>query len=568
MKQTQLFTKTQKFTPKDEQSKNAKLLIRAGFIHKEMAGVYSYLPLGLRVLEKIKKIAREEMQKIDSQEIIMSGLQAKDIWQKSNRWDDDIVDVWFKSKLKNGNEVGFGWSHEEPITNMMINHINSYKDLPISVFQFQTKLRNEERAKSGIMRGREFVMKDMYSFCKSKEELEEYYQRAIVAYNKFYERIGIGEDTYVVFADGGAFTEFSHEFQTITDVGEDLIFKESNKEKYLNQEIVELKIETKQDRNEKKEDMQEVLGEGIIGVEVLAKFLNIDVEKTTKTILFETNDNKIVAVAIRGDRDINEAKLKKIIGGIDSINLLDEKKVEKITGAKVGYAGMLDLPDYVEKYWDFSTQGRINFEMGANKTNYHNINVNFGIDVDEPTEFYDVAKAIEGDVEPKSGEKYKTFKTSEVGNIFNFGTEKAKAMELSFVDVKGESKPVYLGSYGIGITRIMGVIVEKFSDEKGIVWPESVAPFSVHLINIGQIEKAQELYSLLKKENIEVLWDDRDKRPGEKFADSDLIGIPYRVVISDKSIKNGGIELKKRKDAEEKIVTIEELISFLKKTII
>ncbi len=564
MKQTQLFTKTQKFTPKDEQSKNAKLLIRAGFIHKEMAGVYSYLPLGFRVLEKIKQIAREEMQKIDSEEIIMSGLQSKQIWQKSNRWDDNVVDVWFKSKLKSGKDIGFGWSHEEPITNMMINHINSYKDLPVSVFQFQTKLRNEERAKSGIMRGREFVMKDMYSYCKNKEELEEYYQRAIIAYNKFYNRVGIGEDTHIVFADGGAFTEFSHEFQTIAEVGEDLIFKVPNKDEYLNQEIVKLKIETKQDKNEINKEMQEIFGKGLIGVGVLAEFLKIDVEKTTKTILFKADDTRIIAVAVRGDRDVDEGKLRKIIR-VDDLELLSEESIKELTGAKVGYAGMLNLPNNVEKYWDYSTDGRINFEMGANKTDYHNINVNFGVNIEKPKEFYDITKARDGDIEPLSGEKYKTYKATEVGNIFNFGTEKAKDMELSFVDERGENKPVYLGSYGIGITRVMGVIAEKFADEKGLVWPESIAPFKVHLISISQDKKAEELYKILKDNDIEVLWDNRDKRPGEKFADSDLIGIPYRVVLSNKSMEKGGIELKKRTEADGKIISTYELIELLKK---
>ncbi len=564
MKQSKLFTKTLKTAPADEVSKNAQLLIRAGYVHKEMAGVYSYLPLGFRVLEKIKSIVREEMEKIDSQEIIMSGLQNKKIWEKTKRWSDEVVDVWFKSKLNAGGEVGFGWSHEEPITNMMINHINSYKDMPVSVFQFQTKLRNEVRAKSGIMRGREFVMKDMYSYCKSKEELEEYYQSAIVAYNNVYERIGLGKDTHVVFADGGAFTEFSHEFQTLSEIGEDLIFKVPNEDKYLNQEIVKLKIETFQDKNEEQKEMEEVFGEGMIGVETLAEFLKINVEKTTKTILFQTDDERIVAAAIRGDRDIDESKLKKIVGAT-GIVLADEKTVKEITGAKVGYAGMLNLPDEVIKIWDYSTEGRINFEMGANKTNYHNINVNFDRDIEKPERFYDIAEAKDGDIHPESGKKYRTFKATEVGNIFNFGQEKAKDMGLYFKDENGENKAVWLGSYGIGITRVMGLIVEKFADEKGIIWPESIAPFQVHLINIGEDEKAQEFYDKLQKENIEVLWDDRDKRPGEKFADSDLIGIPNRVVISPKTLEKGGVEFKKRNSDEVEIISFEELIKKIKK---
>ncbi len=564
MKQSKIFTKTSKTAPADEVSKNAKLLIQAGFVHKEMAGVYSFLPLGLRVLNKIKQIAREEMEKIDSQEIIMSGLQNKKVWEKTKRWSDEVVDVWFKAPLKAGGEVGFGWSHEEPITNMMINHINSYKDLPVSVFQFQTKLRNEERAKSGILRGREFVMKDMYSYCKSEEELENYYQSAIVAYNKFYDRVGLGNDTHVVFADGGAFTEFSHEFQTLSEIGEDLIFKVPEEDKYLNQEIVELKIETEQDQKEEKKEMKEIFGKGLIGVDTLAEFLKIDVKKTTKTILFETDEGKVVAVAIRGDRDIDESKVKKIVGATGLV-LASEKTVFEVTGAKVGYAGMLNLPDSVQKIWDYSTEGRINFEMGANKTDYHNINVNFGRDIEEPKDFFDVAEARDGDIHPKTGEKYKTFKATEVGNIFNFGQEKAREMELFFKDKEGKETPAWLGSYGIGITRVMGLVVEKMSDEKGIIWPEAIAPFQVHLINIGEEEKAEELYNKLQEKGIEVLWDDRDKRPGEKFGDADLIGIPNRVVISPKSLEAGGVEFKKRNEENGEIVSVEELFERLKK---
>lgn len=562
MKQKQLFTKTQKNTPTDEVSKNAQLLLRAGFIHKEMSGVYSFLPLGLKVLEKIKKVAREEMKSINSQELIMSGLQNKKIWEKTKRWSDEVVDVWFKASLHAGGEVGFGWSHEEPITNMMINHINSHKDLPVSVFQFQTKLRNEIRAKSGIMRGREFVMKDMYSYCKSEEELEEYYQSAILAYGRFYDRIGIGEDTHVVYADGGAFTDFSHEFQTLSEIGEDTIFKIPGEDKFVNSEIVSLKIKTEQDISEEQKPMEEVLGEGLIGVEALSEFFKINVEKTTKTILFETDDGRVLAVAIRGDRDVDESKLKKISNS-KGVVLASSKTVKEVTNAKVGYAGIINLPDSVEKFWDHSTEGRLNFEMGANKTNYHSINVNFGKDVEKPEVFFDVAEAIDGDIDPVSGEKYKTFRTTEVGNIFNFGTEKAKDMELFFTNEEGEKKPVYLGSYGIGITRVMGIIVEKFSDEKGIVWPENIAPFKVHLINIGEDDIAEDIYKKLQEKGIEVLWDDRDKRPGEKFADSDLIGIPYRVVVSSKSIENGGVELKKRNEDDSSIVSVEKLFEIL-----
>ncbi len=411
MKQSKLFTKTQKFAPKDEVSKNAQLLIRAGYIHKEMAGVYSILPLGLRVLEKIKQIVREEMNFLDASELIMSGLQKKEVWEQTNRWDDEVVDVWFKSQLKNGTEVGFGWSHEEPIGEMMKNYISSYKDLPIYVYQFQTKLRNELRAKSGIMRGREFVMKDMYSFSLDEKQHNDFYDATIEAYNKVYDRLGVGEDTFITFATGGAFTEFSHEFQTVCEAGEDVIYINREKNIAINEEVLNDKILTK---------------------------LNVT-----------------------------------------------KNELEKV-------------------------------------------------------------------------------KTAEVGNIFNFGTEKGESLGLYYMDKNGKKIPVWMGSYGIGITRMMGVLVEKMADDKGIVWPESVAPFQVHLINIGEEEKVEEIYQQLVAEGVEVLWDDRDIRPGEKFADSDLIGIPYRVVISSRSLEAGGVELKKRTEEEGKIVKMDELKSIIK----
>ncbi|MFZ1812204.1 MAG: aminoacyl--tRNA ligase-related protein [Candidatus Saccharimonadales bacterium] len=408
MKMSQLFTKTLREAPADEVAKNAQLLIRAGFVYKEMAGAYAYLPLGLRVIDKIKQIVREEMNAIDSNELIMTGLQRKEVWEKTGRWSDETVDVWFKSQLQDGTEVGFGWSHEEPIVEMMKHYIHSYKDLPVSLYQFQTKLRNELRAKSGIMRGREFVMKDMYSFHASKEDLENYYQKTIDAYMKVYERLGIGQDTYVTFASGGAFTKFSHEFQTVCDAGEDVIYLHREKNIAVNEEVID-----------------------------------------------------------------------------DAVKEL-------------------------------------------------------GIARDE--------------LEP--------VKTAESGNIFNFGTQKTDEMALYYTDRDGTKQSLWIGSYGIGITRAMGVIVEKFADEHGLVWPDAVAPFRVHLVQIGDVtDVAQRLYDELQSKGIEVLWDDRDERVGAKFADADLIGIPHRVVVSEKNA--GKFEYKKRTETTAAILTRDELFAKL-----
>lgn len=402
MRQSQLFTKTRKDAPKDEEAKNAQLLIRAGFIHKEMAGVYDILPLGLRVVEKIKNIIREEMNAIGGEEFIMSSLQKKSVWETTSRWDDRVVDVWFKSELKAGGEVGFGWSHEEPIVEMMKNHISSFRDLPVFVYQFQNKLRNELRAKSGMMRGREFLMKDMYSFTIDESQHTDFYNKSIDAYMRVYERVGLGEDTFVTFAAGGAFTEFSHEFQTVLPEGEDFIYINKEKSVAINEEV------------------------------------------------------------------FNDATLKK---------------------------------------------------MGLKEDDFKKVN------------------------------------SSEVGNIFNFGISKSSEMGLSYKDESGKEIPVFLGSYGIGITRLVGVLVEKFSDEKGIVWPESVSPFDVHLIVLNPDDEkvkmaGEDLYKKLQESGKEVLFDDRNKGAGEKFADADLIGIPMQMVISQKTLDAGKIEIKNRKSGE------------------
>ncbi len=414
MRQTQLFTKTRREAPADEVSKNAILLTRAGFVNKEMAGVYDWLPLGWRVIGKIKKIVAEEMEKIGSAEFLMSSLQSKELWQKTDRWSDEAVDVWFKSVLKNGAEVGFGWSHEEPITQLMTQHVGSFRDLPIFVHQFQTKMRNEARAKSGVMRGREFIMKDMYSFCRSEEEHMDFYNKTTTAYLNVFKRVGLGDITFVTSAAGGVFTDkFSHEFQTICEAGEDNIYVHKDGQVALNEEI------------------------------------------------------------------FNEETL-----------------------SKMGY-----------KMSDFEMK-----------------------------------------------------KAAEVGNIFTFGTKKCEQLDLYYKDEKGEKQPVYLGSYGIGVTRLLGVLAEIFSDDKGLVWPKEVAPFRVHLISIGEKSRewAEEIYTKLQADGVEVLFDDRDARAGEKFADADLIGIPTQVIVGDKALESKLLEVKDRATGEVSNLLFEQLIGSIK----
>lgn len=406
MRQSQLFTIPRKESPKDEESKNAQLLIRAGYIHKEMAGVYAFLPLGLRVLGKVIGIIREEMNAIGGQEVSMTALQNPEAWKTTGRFDDAIVDNWFKTRLKNDTELGLAFTHEEPMTAMMRPFVRSYRDLPRYVYQFQTKFRNETRAKSGIMRGREFVMKDLYSFSRSQEELDAFYEQASGAYARIFSRVGIGPSTYRTFASGGVFSKYSHEYQTVCEAGEDIIYVDEEKGIAINKEVY---------------------------------------------------TDEVIA-------DL----------GLEKSKLVEKKSIE-------------------------------------------------------------------------------------VGNIFKLGTRFSEPLNLTFKDEEGVARPVVMGSYGIGPGRLMGTIVELLSDEQGLVWPESVAPFRVHLLSLGTDEKAEEVYRALTIAGIETLYDDRDARAGEKFAESDLLGIPYRVVIGKQSLETGMAEVKRRTGDEVKMVPIKEL---------
>ena len=406
MRLSKTFVKTLRDAPKDETARNGALLTRAGYVHKEMAGVYDFLPLGLIVIEKIKNIIREELNKLGAEEVSMSALQNPEPWEKTGRFSDKEVDIWFKTTLASGGQLGLAPTHEEPMVNMLKSYVSSYKDLPFSVYQFQNKFRNELRAKSGILRGREFLMKDLYSFHTSEEDLNDFYAKVEETYKVIYERLGLGDCTYETFASGGIFSKYSHEFQTVLPVGEDDIYHNADYSVVLNKEV--LNAET-----------------------------------------------------------LNDLGVK-------------EEELESVTAA-------------------------------------------------------------------------------EVGNIFKLKFKYSEPLGLKFSDEENSQKNVYMGCYGIGVSRVMGVIVEKYADGKGIVWPESVAPFRYHLVGIGEngMKVAEEFYA---KHQGEVLFDDRDVRPGEKFADAELMGMPYRVVISDKTLAEDSAELTNRKTGETRLVKISDLL--------
>jgi len=414
MKLSNLFTKTTKNVPADETSRNAQLLIQAGFIHKEMAGVYAYLPLGKVVLDNIVQIIREEMNVIGGLEISMTALQSSEAWEASGRWNHETMDIWFKTKLANGTELGLAPTHEEPLTNIMKRFVSSYKDLPAYPYQFQIKFRNELRSKSGLMRGREFLMKDLYSFSAGQTDHDVFYEKTIEAYHNVFNRLGIGDITYKTFASGGSFSKYSHEFQTLSEVGEDIIYVHEAKKIAINKEVY--------------------------NDEVLA-------------------------------------------------------------------------------------------DLGVNK--------------DELVE----RKAVE------------------VGNIFTLGNKFSDALGLTFTAEDGSTQPVFMGSYGIGPSRLMGLIAEHFADDKGLVWPNAVAPARVYIARLGNseevIKQADALYESLTVAGVGVLYDDRDLRPGEKFADADLLGIPYRVVISDKTVAGNVYEIKARQSSDTQVVDLSTTLKVL-----
>jgi prolyl-tRNA synthetase len=566
MKSSNLFSQTSKTVPADENANNAQLLIKAGFVHKEMSGVYAYLPLGLRVIEKIKQIVREEMNATGSQELLMSTLQPKDIWEKTNRWDDKVVDNWFKTKLLNGTDLGVGLTHEEPIVDTAKAYISSHKDLPKSVYQIGSKFRNEKRAKSGLLRGREFIMKDAYTFSKDQAQHAEIYEKIADAYVRVYARLGIGDVTYRVKADGGIFTkQYSDEFQTVSPIGEDTIFNVPETNIFFNSEIAPCKAPIFEQPIELL-PMEKKETPGIIGVEQLSKTLGVPVYSTVKTMLYII-DGEVVAVAVRGDYEVNEIKLRMALNA-KSLQLADESTIMRVTSAEVGYAGLIGLPKDVKIIVDDSVEPLINFELGANQTNYHNVNVNWGRDIAKPDMFYDVKQAKEGDIHPDSGTVYKTMKAVEVGNIFPLETKFTDALDVYYTDEQGSRQPIIMGSYGIGVSRLMGVLAEHFCDEKGLVWPKNVAPFMVYIAQIGTTlqvnDQAEQLYNTLSSNGIEVLWDDRQAaRPGEKFADADLYGIPYRVVVSQKTVESGLLELKERNSSEVKFIDPKQLLNLI-----
>jgi len=564
MRYSTLFGKTKHEMPHDTNSKNAELLTKGGFVDKLSSGIYSFLPLGIKVLKKINEIIREEMNAIGGQEILMPSLHPIEIWQQTGR-DKTMNEILYRTKAGE-KEFVFGPSHEETVTPLAKKQIQSYKDLPMSVYQLQTKFRNEPRAKSGLLRGREFGMKDMYSFHTTEEDLENYYKQVIEAYLNVYSRCKM--DAYVLQASGGAFTDkYSHEFSIKTDAGEDTMILCDSCKFAQNLEIAEGKYDNPTSDEEEKELKQVEVDRGKT-VKENAKAHNCENFRILKSVIYMIEDEGPIGILIRGDFNVNENKVERYLK--QRIRPANAKELEKY-GLIEGFISPLGEDGKQIKSISFIADNSIkkmkNFVTGANKFGLDWANVNIGRDF-EVKGFADFVEVKDGFKCPQCGKPLTEEKAVEAGNIFKLGTKFSENFDLKFTDKDGKQKPVIMGCYGIGTTRLLGTIVETSHDENGIIWPKSVAPYHVHLIQLGNsdevISMAEKLYELMRQKHIEVLFDERDIRAGEKFNDADLIGLPLRIVISNRTLEKNSVEWKERTKKEAREIKIEDIIENIK----
>ncbi len=550
MKWSKAFIPTVKEDPSDAEVLSHKLMVRAGLMRKLAAGAYTYLPLGYRTLRKIEQIIRQEMDAAGAQELHMPVIQPGELWERSGRL-KAYGPVLMNFTDRHGRRVVLGPTHEEVITTLVANNISSYKQLPLNLYQIQTKFRDEYRPRFGVLRTREFLMKDAYSFHLTLDDLKITYQKMYDAYCRIFDRCGL--DYIVVEAESGPIGgESSHEFMVPTEAGEDTLVRCScgyaaNLERAT---AATPQKETK----ESPKDLREMHTPGATTIEELTKLLKVPAEKLIKTLVL-LGDGKPLAALIRGDHELNEAKLAHA-AGVANVEMADAQTIEKLTGAAVGFAGPVGLSK-LPIITDKAVQGMANAATGANKTDYHLLGVNPGRDF-ALSSVADIRLAQPGDRCAKCGGELQFSKGIEIGHVFQLGTKYSQALGADVLDEKGKTQPLIMGCYGIGLNRIMAATIETGADEQGIIWPMNIAPFQVILVQLGQSDQvlttAQKLYEDLTARGCEVLWDDRSARPGVKFNDADLIGIPLRITIGEKALANGNVELKPRTEKQPQLL--------------
>lgn len=565
MRYSKLFIPTLKEVPAEAEVISHKLMLRAGMIRKLASGLYTYLPLGLRAIRKVENIVREEMNNAGAQELLMPIVQPAELWEESGRWDKMGKEL-LRFKDRHDRPMCLGPTHEEVITDLVRKEVRSYRDLPLILYQIQTKFRDERRPRFGLMRGREFIMKDAYSFDVDEDALDESYQKMYNAYCRIFERCGL--NFRAVEADTGAIGgSCSHEFMVLADTGEDKIAVCTSCNYAANVELAPAKGGG-DNSNEQEEEIKLVPTPGKKTIDEVASFLGIPNKKLIKTLIIKSED-KIIAALIRGDHELNEVKLANLLE-IDSIELADEESVKKVTGAPVGFAGPVGLDDSVEIIADVSTAGMKNFVVGANKEEHHYINCNWDRDIPKNrVKFADIRIITKDDPCPKCGGKIEIKKGIEVGHVFKLGTKYSEAMGATYLDSNGKERPIIMGCYGIGIGRTVAASIEQNHDENGIIFPSSIAPFEVIISLLNpkdQVLKdaAENIYTELQKNSIEVLLDDRDVRPGVKFKDADLIGIPLRITVGKRFKDKSVVELYERRNSKTTDIRLDEVVSNVK----
>lgn len=561
MRQTMTFIPTLKETPADAEVRSHQLLLRAGFIRQTASGIYSYLPLASLTLQKIEQIIREEFNRAGASELLLPALQPAELWQESGRWNDYGPEL-MRLKDRNSRDFVLGPTHEEVITDLVRDELKSYKRLPITLYQIQTKFRDEKRPRFGLLRGREFIMSDAYSFHANEESLDETYQKMYQAYCNIFTRCGL--DFRAVIADSGAIGgNESCEFMVLSEIGEDTIAYSDSSDYAANTEMAPVLYNGKKSL-EQEAELEKIATPELRTIEDLVTNLDIPIEKTVKSMLFDV-DGDIIMVLVRGDHEVNDIKIKNALEA-KSVELADPEVAVKLLGANFGSLGPIEAPEDIRIYADHAVQDVVNAVVGANEDGYHFINVNPERDFTVQS-YFDLRMIQEGDLSPDGQGVIKFAEGIEVGHIFKLGTKYSEAMDATFLDENGRANPLIMGCYGVGVSRLFTAIAEQCNDEAGLVFEKGIAPFDIHLIPVNMKDDAQRefgntLYESLQAAGYSVLLDDRSERAGVKFADADLIGLPIRITVGKKATE-GIVEVKIRKTGEMIEVREEELLNTL-----
>lgn len=562
MRYSEMFLPTERETPSDAEVVSHRLMLRAGMIRKLTGGIYSYLPLGYRVIKKVEQIVREEMDRAGAQEVLLPAVQPAELWQESGRWDQYGKEL-LRFKDRHDRECCLGPTHEEVITDLVRNEIKTYRQLPKNLYQIQTKFRDEIRPRFGVMRCREFAMKDAYSFDADDSGAEISYKKMFDAYNRIFSRCGL--KFRAVEADTGNIGgSFSHEFMVIADSGEDALVFCGSCDYAANIEKAEVAAPEKKRIEESDHlPLEEVYTPDVKTIEEVCAFLGVPRQRIVKTLIFLADDSP-VAVLVRGDEDINEAKLRNYLK-CDSLELAADDIIYEVTGSPRGFAGPISIRSRIIA--DYSLVNMTNFVVGANKKDYHIKNVNTGRNF-SVKEFADLRYVTDRDKCPRCGDPLKFIRGIEVGHVFKLGTKYSRAMKAVYLDKDGKEKYMVMGCYGIGIGRTVAAGIEQNYDDNGIIWPLSIAPFQVIITPVSMnneaiLEAAEKLYQDFSNEGIEVILDDRDERAGVKFNDADLIGIPLRVTIGTKRLAEGRVEVRIRKTGDVMILSMDEARKFV-----